>query len=386
MADFSDKEDQRLVQLLIEHEKKGQKRVSWIEIANLMKSRKSPEQLRLRLACLKKRFGKVLVKFPHRYLANLQGKKSQPEVNETISTERPLDTSLIDLFDEFCKGDEDLDFLPLSPSTASTQAARSKKLRKRVKKLLLPTTTPSTASAQAARSKKLRKRVKKLLLPKTTISPLSTSDTYVAVKQIFEAVRKEDVRQPSGRVETNVGELTPYGTTGLIEAFELTSEDVFVDIGSGVGNVVAQVALHTSIKMAIGVEIRAELAHQGRILMEQNYTNYPQLKKVQIYPKDICDIDIENDQSFQNATVVFCHNTLFRPEVHLEVEKVCCRLPHLRTVIVSLPFCIRHRASCLREFCTLFHPRQSPIGVSVTFTHSLSSLFVYDRSELSGQK
>jgi len=352
MADFSDKEDQRLVQLLIEHEKKGQKRVSWIEIANLMKSRKSPEQLRLRVVCLKRRFGNLLVQFPRRYLVNLQPKpvkKVQREANEISATEQSVDTSLIDLFNELCSGDEDLNFaLPNPPSTAS----------------------------QPARATKLRKRVKP-----TVIFPLSANDTYVALKQILGAVRKVDVYQARGRIETNVGELTPIGTTGLIEVCALTNKDVFVDIGSGVGNVVAQVALQTNIGMAIGVEIRTELALQSSMLMERHSMSYPQLNKIKIYPENICDIDIENDESFQKATVLFCHNTLFRPEVHLEVEKVCCRLPHLRTVVISLPFCSRHRASCLREFCTLFRFRGSPIEVSVTFTHSLSRLFIYDRND-----
>jgi hypothetical protein len=363
MADFSDIEDRTLVQHVF-HGRQGQKRISWIKIAKQMKSCKQPSQLKLRLACLKKRFGKELIKFPRWYFTNMPTqqetfKKTQQEVPSSSATEKNPDVSLVALFDQFPDSDEDastpslaFNWVPKSPLTASSiPPVCMKKLRKRVKNLLFPLPTP----------------------------PLSTQDSYVAVKEVFSSVLRADVRQSSGRLEFNVGELEPEGTTTVIEACALTSNDVFVDVGSGVGNVVAQVALETNVRTALGVEIRAELARQGRNLMEQNYDHYPQLSKVEIYPQDICAVDVENDYQFKKVTVLFCHNTVFKPEVHLMLEQICCRLPLLRTVILSVPFCARHRPSCLREFCTVFRVRESPIRVSVTFTHSLSNFFVYDR-------
>jgi hypothetical protein len=210
-------------------------------------------------------------------------------------------------------------------------------------------------------------------------SPLSSIESYKVVFELFASVRKVDVLQKSGKIEHNAGELTPLATTTLIRACGLTSRDTFVDVGSGIGNVVAQVALETNVSAVIGVEIREELARHGETLMKEHTQRHPQLKKVTIYPQDICAVDIACDARFRESTVLFCHNTLFKPEVLLELEKICCSLPSLRTVVLSLPFCVRHRASCLRAFCRLFRVRDTPLVTSVTFKSSASELFVYDR-------
>jgi len=359
MADFSDFEDRALVQHALQQEKQGRKRVSWIEIANQMKSSKTPDQLRMRLVCLRKRFGRELIKFPRWYFANVstQQKTLHRKVPISSATEHNSAVSLLALFDQFPDSDEDA----CTPTVGLNSVPKS---------CLTVSTTPPV--------KKLRKRVKNFPFPLPS-PPLSTQHTYLAVREVFISVLRADVRQPSGRLESNVGELEPEGTTAVIEACALNSSDVFVDVGSGVGNVVAQVALETNVGTALGVEIRTELARQGSSLMEQNYNRYSQLRKVKIYPQDICAVDVENDYEFKKVTVLFCHNTVFKPEVLHVLEQICCRLPLLRTVILSVPFCARHRPSCLREFCTLFRARESRIKASVTFTHSLASFFVYDR-------
>jgi hypothetical protein len=77
MSDFSDREDRMLIQHAVLE-------ISWREIATKMKTRKTPEQLRLRVACLKKRFGNVLSNFPRWYflkLANSTCRKSLQRPN-----------------------------------------------------------------------------------------------------------------------------------------------------------------------------------------------------------------------------------------------------------------------------------------------------------------
>ena len=77
MSDFSDKEDRMLVQLVYQH---IGKRISWTNIAKKMKSKKRPEQLRLRVTCLKKRLGNGLSNFPRWYfLKPVSSKFQQPK-------------------------------------------------------------------------------------------------------------------------------------------------------------------------------------------------------------------------------------------------------------------------------------------------------------------
>jgi hypothetical protein len=130
MADFTDKEDQALITFAAREEARGNIRIPWGKIAKMMRSKKRPEQLRLRVVCLKKRFGTDLTKFPPRYLCTTkseqhkniasswetkrllevkgpkQGREQKKQVNEQLNEgdmnkakQRPRSDSLIRLLD-----------------------------------------------------------------------------------------------------------------------------------------------------------------------------------------------------------------------------------------------------------------------------------------------
>ncbi|KAE8912920.1 hypothetical protein PF003_g2509 [Phytophthora fragariae] len=63
---------------------------------------------------------------------------------------------------------------------------------------------------------------------------------------LFSEITANDIRQKSGRRENNAGELLPSGVADMLAAMEpLDERDVFLDVGAGIGNVLAQVALTT---------------------------------------------------------------------------------------------------------------------------------------------
>ena len=66
-----------LIQLVHQHTVLKGNTISWKDIVKKMKSRKSPVQLRQRVACLKKRFGNVLSNFPRWYFLKPASRKSQ---------------------------------------------------------------------------------------------------------------------------------------------------------------------------------------------------------------------------------------------------------------------------------------------------------------------
>jgi hypothetical protein len=69
MPNFTDDEDRMLVQVVREYEAapNSVNRIPWQAIANKMKTKKRPEQLRLRIRCLKRRFGHTISNFPSWY-------------------------------------------------------------------------------------------------------------------------------------------------------------------------------------------------------------------------------------------------------------------------------------------------------------------------------
>ena len=72
MSDFSDEEDRKLIQLLYQDNAMKGKRISWVNIAAKMRIKKTPNQLRMRVVCLQRRFGNILAHFPRWYFQTAQ--------------------------------------------------------------------------------------------------------------------------------------------------------------------------------------------------------------------------------------------------------------------------------------------------------------------------
>jgi hypothetical protein len=200
---------------------------------------------------------------------------------------------------------------------------------------------------------------------------------HFAIDDIFRTVTKSDVNQHGARQHENVGELSVTGVSILANACNLNERDVFVDVGSGIGNVVTQIALETAVRMCIGVEVRVDIALLGRRLIEAHANKYPNTRKVHIYPENICQVDITTNM-WQQTTVLYSHNTLFDGRTLVGLETLCCKLHSLRIVILQEPFCHRHSPRCKREFCLLFARRQL-VKVPVSY-HAVNRTFaIYDR-------
>jgi len=200
------------------------------------------------------------------------------------------------------------------------------------------------------------------------------AESHEAVRTIFHSISVSDVHQKSGKAELNVGEISPEAVTELIRVSRISSSDIFVDIGSGVGNVIAQVALESTAKASIGIEIRAQLTNVSRRQIEHYSSLYPRLRTIQIHAQDIITSDLKR---WQDATVIYCHNTLFQPATQLIIEHLCCSLPQLRTVILQSPFCNRHRMGCTRDFCSIFRQSECELRLSVSFKSKLVPFRAY---------
>ena len=506
MSIFSDKEDKMLIQLVQREEARNKSRISWIQIAEKMKSKKRPEQLRLRVKKLKQRFGIDFSKCPAWY--RNKGRKKPVSTSKApafISVRKETQTESNDEISYEVTDISNMEAWPIEPATTSTKKEEEQQEQQQEEEQECTTTVTTTTSSSTTttisndqyqkplvggilamfnaifddkkastlpqiesvierapiekitwkprwslpaifenkkvptlpqidelierapidnvtwkprwslpaifnnkkvptlpqideliervpidnvvskpRRNALRRRTKQLIPSKLTAnillpSKLTTIQSHIAVSNVFATVKKGDIRQASGKTENNAGELTPLSTSDLIKVCELGESDVFIDIGSGVGNVVAQVALETFVPTVIGVEIRSDLAHLGKLLMKEQTSKYPGLQKIKIFPQDICSVDIVNEEMFQGITVLYCHNTLFKTDVLHVVENICCRLPCLRTVVIQLAFCPRHRDGCLREFCLLFKKRPTLFSTNVTYTATQVQLQVYDR-------
>ncbi|KAJ0390965.1 hypothetical protein ATCC90586_010943 [Pythium insidiosum] len=236
----------------------------------------------------------------------------------------------------------------------------------------------SETPTEPAPEPRLRRRSKPVLL-----SVRADSDVHRTIYKIFESIRPSEIRQASGRQEQNAGELTPFGTSLLIEACKLTPADVFVDVGSGIGNVVAQVAIEADVAASIGIEVRKDVAALGKSRMDAFIDLIPALGAVIIHDADIKEMRFEIEPWSSSASVLYCHNTLFSQPSQFAVERMCCNLPRLDVVVLQQPFCFRHRESCARDFCAMFKRDPLPLKVPVSYTGTMTSFHVYRRQVLS---
>lgn len=65
------------------------------------------------------------------------------------------------------------------------------------------------------------------------------------------------------QIAETYGEVLPESVSKLLRAINVTAEDIFFDLGSGLGKVVKQVFTDTNVKEAHGIEINATLHEQA---------------------------------------------------------------------------------------------------------------------------
>jgi len=119
------------------------------------------------------------------------------------------------------------------------------------------------------------------------------------------------------------GELTTEGVHNLIELLNLTREDVFWDLGCGVGKAVVQVALETDVAASRGVELSASRVKHGleslqtlrsttrkRSVEEQECIDKIQ-ERITLLSSDISDTD------FSDGTHIYAGSLLF-PDALME--------------------------------------------------------------------
>lgn len=195
MSDFSDKDDLELFRLAKMFVDAGNK-VDWDYICKQMKkTKKSRQQLQGRLKTMKQRWGVDLNAFPSRFLNYKR------------------------------------------VTNAGTSCHKSK--GPRVERSSQANTSAATGSKP----------------PSAPFACMTETDAWRAVHQLFGSVPAAVVRQTNNTYH-NVGEIVPRSVSKIIDLLRMNEDDVFVDVGAGIGNVAVQVVLETNIKLSIAVEMR----------------------------------------------------------------------------------------------------------------------------------
>lgn len=136
-----------------------------------------------------------------------------------------------------------------------------------------------------------------------------------------------------GKYDSNVvyGEITKKGVQTIIEKItkykEIKESDVFIDIGSGCGKLVLQMAVKTKFKNLVGIEIVDIRNQYAKTILEQIAPIDD--KKIFLINKDVRNFDLSI------CKVVFTNNVLFDSNLN---NLIYDRLPEGCHIISMSPF------------------------------------------------
>jgi SAM-dependent methyltransferase len=168
----------------------------------------------------------------------------------------------------------------------------------------------------------------------TKHEPYSTSQATQLLDAIYKDISGFSIDQSERKFieeqggNPTYGEITFQSTQDLINHLELGKDDVFFDLGCGIGKVCCQVALTTPAR-AIGIELsptRCALAQKTKqcLINQKAYANNA---KLEFYEQNILDANLEP------ATVIFACSTCFSDQLMQTLTQKFETLPKLKRVV-----------------------------------------------------
>lgn len=150
---------------------------------------------------------------------------------------------------------------------------------------------------------------------------------------VYQQAVKNDLQKNT--LSETQGEILYPSVDKLLSQIKLTEQDVFVDFGSGLGKIVAQVFLNTDVKEAIGIEILPELHQVASAVAERIYSDLPDFyageRKLNFKLGSFLEISITT------ATVALVSAICYPPAVLYALGTIINNTPSIHTVLTLRP-------------------------------------------------
>nr|XP_015904876.1 uncharacterized protein LOC107437400 isoform X2 [Parasteatoda tepidariorum] len=187
-----------------------------------------------------------------------------------------------------------------------------------------------------------------------------------------------------------------YGETSfdfiiqMIEELDITEDDIFIDLGSGVGQVVLQMAAITSCKKCIGIE-KADIPAKYAEEMDETFKFWMHWygKKYQDYTLIKGDfLAEEHRETLLNSTLLFVNNYAFGPKCDHMLKMRFADIRDEARIVSSKAFCplnFRITDRNLSDIGTIMNVREIiPLKGSVSWTDKPVTYFLHriDRTKL----
>ncbi|KAG8454663.1 hypothetical protein GDO86_001038 [Hymenochirus boettgeri] len=218
---------------------------------------------------------------------------------------------------------------------------------------------------------------------------LKTRPSTGLLRHILQQVYNHSVTDPEKL--NNYEPFSPevYGETSfdlvaqMIDEIKMTEEDLFVDLGSGVGQVVLQVAAAAGCKHHYGVE-KADIPAKYAETMDKEFRKWMKWygKKHAEYTLERGDfLSEEWRERIANTSVIFVNNFAFGPEVDHQLKERFANMKEGGKIVSSKPFAplnFRINSRNLSDIGTIMRVVElSPLKGSVSWTGKPVSYYLH---------
>ncbi|XP_041086645.1 histone-lysine N-methyltransferase, H3 lysine-79 specific-like isoform X2 [Polyodon spathula] len=218
---------------------------------------------------------------------------------------------------------------------------------------------------------------------------LNTPPSNGLLRHILQQVYNHSVTDPEKL--NNYEPFSPevYGETSfnlvaqIINEIEMMEDDTFVDLGSGVGQVVLQVAAATNCKHYYGVE-KADIPSKYAEAMDWQFMKWMKWygKKHGKYSLERGDfLSEEWKERIANTSVIFVNNFAFGPEVDHQLKERFANMKEGGKIVSSKPFAplnFRINSRNLSDIGTIMRVVElSPLRGSVSWTGKPVSYYLH---------
>lgn len=160
------------------------------------------------------------------------------------------------------------------------------------------------------------------------------SENTVYQRYLAYLYNKKSKAQATATIAHTGGEMLYPSVNKLIHLMQIRDNDVVVDLGSGIGQVVLQFFLLTNAKEVIGIEIIPSQHDQALLALSQCKEDLPALftdRQATFLQGSFFDIP------FTEASVIFLNSVCFTQEMLLKLAVLLNAMANLRIVLSTRP-------------------------------------------------
>lgn len=144
------------------------------------------------------------------------------------------------------------------------------------------------------------------------------------------------------KVFLTYGEILYPSFNKIIDCMDINENDVFYDLGSGVGKSALQFFLKTPVKKVVAIEANKKRIEPGQKIYEQVKKEFPEIfyngRTLDCVESNFLNIDISD------ATIIYICSTCFDKELLADIGKIVDKCPNIK-YLVSIPSVTYHYAS-----------------------------------------